>query len=914
MRVLFLAPLLTSKITNQLAELANCLVAVGHEIQILARKVTRVQTAKGLVLSRNDSCVENLRNRVGIDRVTLLHSHVSRKSFPTEAGLDEVDEQRTQGWIELFCPDVVVLSGDDLVMDDPVIHAFKKSPPTPAELRLRQGSDGDWLLSAAHDDVSLKIATTRRALQKDLHANFPRLVGRIGSNQKHIAVLERERSQLNDLIKGAATKPPISVATTGTFKNESLPEVKGELESIKEEDVIFGQTLWVKGWIDWSPHLAIQEVEVLINDHSHRIVPKNVRGEIAENLKNPYIVGFDVRLPLNAGGPPLRVALVLIHKDGRKQVWQRRNCWANDCIPSRHTIPIILGQAIVEPSLLNWSEEHSSNWLRGTVRIDENNPQKIVALQRGKQVACLQLETRGDLPKLNNQKHVEFTFNQALSRETYNPSLPLDIWIEFHDDHLVHWLRCNPLCDTPVEPLHWSLNELQSGTVIQGDSINCTAGPIKDGLNPEIFVNGQRVDTVRTPSQEPAYWSLTIPVAQAGNDIQIHVECGAEYQTLQVWRHIEAPRISQLCAVVVPPASSVASVLPFAANGKSRSILVIRKAPSPTDELYVLAPLSILESAGLVQIKTIELDTDFDNPVKTDKLLTTGTSVVVSRYISDRWIAAITRRKQYLGPIIYLMDDDVAAAIDTHHLPGGYRRRMIKVACGEFQSMIKLCDYFIVTSQNLFSRYSSQKTDLIEPPYLHPPKNLKHLYVEDEITITYQGTEGHRDDLSAIAPALRSIHDSYPHVRLQIIIGNLRFVPHQLKGLARCEVIPPMPWPEYKKFRATASAHIALAPILDTPYNRGKSIVKIFDISSLGAAGIYSNSPPYNAVIEHGVNGILLENDPQMWFKTIKWLIERPEEIRRLANESQKLALEIGDLSRLRDYWTRKLGLKAQYA
>lgn len=62
------------------------------------------------------------------------------------------------------------------------------------------------------------------------------------------------------------------------------------------------------------------------------------------------------------------------------------------------------------------------------------------------------------------------------------------------------------------------------------------------------------------------------------------------------------------------------------------------------------------------------------------------------------------------------------------------------------------------------------------------------------------------------------------------------------------------------------------------------------------------------------MNGILLENDPQMWFKTLKWLIERPEEIRRLATEGQKLALEIGNLSHLKDYWTRKLELKAQYA
>lgn len=913
MRILFIAPLVTARVAHPLSALAQIMIKLGHEVQLLVRQNTRVRTDKGAVLSRNEASVEKLRQQVGADLVALLHTHRSGQVDSADARLDEVDALRVHGWMDMFCPDLVILSGTDLVADDPVLRAFHTRSPAPRALQLRSAPGQASTLADAAGAVVTTIVHEGDVLRKALGTALPKLLDRARSTQGLVGVLDRERARLIELVNGTDAPPVVPVAQ----KKAGLapPEVRGELESIKDGDVVFGSTLWFKGWIDWSPALAIREIEVLINDRTHRVVPSGVRGDMAERLASPDILGFDVRLPLYADGPPLRVAVVLLHKDGRKQVWQRRSVWANDSIPEQHVIPIIVGDAAIVPvSGELASGADTSNWLRGTLRVNEHTVRRLVLFQRGVRIGQVDLKaaTGTSVAGQNSGPGAEYIFGHSLANSVYEQSQSLELWIEWDDGALIHWRRCDPLHEPTCAIANWSLIGVADGDVVRGDTLACELGPLADDARPIVFVNGRHVDTTQVPSAQQSHWSLAVPFAHAGNDVQIRIECGDTHRTLQLWRHVDAPQPSQWCNVAVPERSSVAPH--GAAQGRTRSVLVIRKAPSPTDELYLLGPLLRLASAGLVRVKTIDLDTDAEQPADTDALLTAGTIVVISRYISDRWISALTRHKRRLGPVYYLMDDDVAAAVDTGFLPGGYRTRMTKVACGEFQTMIKLCDRFLVTSEHLRKRYSSGKTDLIEPPFLHPPKDLKHLDSDNRIVVTYQGTEGHRDDLSAIAPALRTLHDLYPQVHLQIIIGNLRFVPAPLKGLPRCEAIPPMPWPAYKEFRAKARAHIALAPILDTPYNRGKSIVKIFDISALGAVGVYTNSAPYNTVIEHGVNGMLVENDPQMWFKALKWLIERPEEIRRLAKEGQKLALDIGDLAHLEKYWMHQMELKVQHA
>ncbi len=57
------------------------------------------------------------------------------------------------------------------------------------------------------------------------------------------------------------------------------------------------------------------------------------------------------------------------------------------------------------------------------------------------------------------------------------------------------------------------------------------------------------------------------------------------------------------------------------------------------------------------------------------------------------------------------------------------------------------------------------------------------------------------------------------------------------------------------------------------------------------------------------MNGLLLNNDPLLWRKAIKWLIERPEELQQMAQAGQALATKRGHVKRLQNYWIQGLGL-----
>jgi hypothetical protein len=881
--------------------MAHSMLELGHEVQVLARQVTRVQTDTGPVLSRNESSIEKLRQQIGTDRVSLLHAHSSRMPSLSETQLDEADTQRVQSWMKIFCPDLVILSGLEFAGEDPVLKAVKTTHSLTKTLQLRQEENLTWTLTDSLNKVVTSIAKESDVLLKTLRQTLPKLFDLTRSTQIQASILTRESERLRVLVSGIAS---LTSQTGMRIAASSMPiaEVHGELESVKDEEVVFGKNLWIKGWLDCSPSQGIREIEVLINDRPYYLKADAVRGEIAEKLKNPDIFGFDAWLPLNSDGPCLNVTLNLLYKDGRKQIWQRRALWANDCIPKVHSIPIVLAHAEIERAAPDHTEPKSAVWLSGSVKVDEHLVRRLVAIQRGQQLADLELAAPDGTVTTGRFRH-------ALSSSAYEPTLPLDLWIELGNEQRFHCLRCAPLLEPSAVARSWAVTNAQSGSVVRGKTFLCTVGPLDEGIQPLVFVNGQRQPVVLVPCAQANHLSLAVPIGDAGNDVQVRIECGFAHQTLQLWHHVEVDTSPVQSSVTVPPFSSVAAPAPSRDLDAPRSVLVIRKAPSPTDELYVTAPLAPLHERGDIRMKVVDLDHETDRSPDMDQLLAPGTAVVISRYISDRWIAAITKHKARLGPVFYLMDDDVAAAVDSHHLPLNYRQRMGKVACGEFQTLIRLCDQFIVTSPHLLWRYSSAKTVLLEPCYLQPPSHLNHLDDQSEIIITYQGTEGHKDDLAVIAPALRSIHDEFKRVSLKIIIGHPRSVPAILKGLKRLEVIKPMSWVEYKKFRAVARAHIALAPMLNTPYNGGKSIIKIFDIAALGAVGIYSNCPPYNAVVEHGVNGLLLDNDPLLWRKAIQWLIERPEDLLQIAQSGQALAAQRGQVKRLQNYWIQSLGL-----
>lgn len=891
MRLIFVAPLCTPRHRRVIVDVAGQLVKDDHDVHVFARESTRVEHGGKCVLSRNQAQLLELDMAFGRDRVSRLHSHASR-ALSGEDMLAAADRERIRRFVSAYAPDAIVVCEDELVgHGGALLDNVEMASGDFLSVRFKAGmGNGGWTVEVDSKVVAPLPDTS--GIREFLHANVLSRLDIVRSRARLNATVSARKLPSESGDAGYTTtargENPGAEKPAVAGKGVRVSSTRGEIESVKDGDVVLGDCLWLKGWVDFSlPQLKCLVIRV--NDRIHRCYPQLVRGELVERNGFANILGFEVRLPVAEEGPRLNVAVMLMTEDGKLHGWKKLFLWADRSVPARYRTPVVVGEA----SCIRNGE---TLVIRGNAAVDGYKMQAVRAVQFGRTV-------KQSFAKENGKVEIDILLD---FRDGFDLLKPVHLWLDIEGEEEVFWQRVQ----VPGEGMSNGalvLDAPPEGTVVRSENFSLCASTDSAARSARLFFNG--VESGRCDITD-GKGSLSVSAGNHANSLLIEaLDDAGCYTSRLVWHYLEAPEERKHQTLVAVP-SDIRLMTMSRRDSPSRRmqrLLLIRRAPAPTDELYVLAPLRKFVTRGALEVVIIDTDTAELSEADLDKYLAPGTHVVVSRYVTDQLVEQITARKASLGSVFYLMDDDVIGAEDSRWLPGGYRSRMMRVAHGEFQAMVALCDRFIVTCDFLARRYASDKTDLIEPPYLHPPANLKHLSRNGEIVVAYHGTMVHRDDINAISPALQRLHDKYAHVRIQIVMGD--YVPAVLKGLSRVEVVPAMPWDDYKKFIEKVRAHIALAPILDTPYNLGKSVIKIMDIAALGAVGVYTRREPYTKYVSNGENGFLLENDPLMWEKTLSWLVERPDAIYKMAVSSQKLAQSVGAIERLEHYWQRALGL-----
>lgn len=152
----------------------------------------------------------------------------------------------------------------------------------------------------------------------------------------------------------------------------------------------------------------------------------------------------------------------------------------------------------------------------------------------------------------------------------------------------------------------------------------------------------------------------------------------------------------------------------------------------------------------------------------------------------------------------------------------------------------------------------------------------------------FSGSWTHDRDFAVIAEPLRHIFQKYPEVRLKVY-GCLH-LPSQLE--AYCDRI------EEYSFSADwrslpekcAGAHIHLAPLEDTVFNRCKSENKWTEAALAGRVVVASRLPELSRIVCQGETGVLCETEAE-WEEALAYLIEHPEVRARIGKNAQKSAL-----------------------
>lgn len=160
--------------------------------------------------------------------------------------------------------------------------------------------------------------------------------------------------------------------------------------------------------------------------------------------------------------------------------------------------------------------------------------------------------------------------------------------------------------------------------------------------------------------------------------------------------------------------------------------------------------------------------------------------------------------------------------------------------------------------------------NVIDPRmYANVRERTKEPRHADDIRIYWGGGGGHYDDLLMVRdPLLRLFHEN---PRIKLVFSN--FIPAWAADLPpfRVFMVPFAHFGAYPKVLKWICADVAIAPLVDNPFNRCKSNVKYLNYAMAGIPGVYSDLDPYGK-IEDGETGMKV--GPDGWYDAIKALID----------------------------------------
>ena len=308
-----------------------------------------------------------------------------------------------------------------------------------------------------------------------------------------------------------------------------------------------------------------------------------------------------------------------------------------------------------------------------------------------------------------------------------------------------------------------------------------------------------------------------------------------------------------------------------------RSLLILHEGNSPTLAYFEAAIRSRFPGVACRLVDTLTT-----SAIEVDK----GTAIVVIRFISSQWQGEITRNIDDLSQVIYFMDDDLFDPSALAALPKAYRTKIIRRSAAQHRWITSYCDNIWVSTPYLARKYAHLNPEVVAA---QPTQQL--LAGRQPVKIAYHGSSSHQAEKYWLREVVEGVLAQCPQASFEI------FGEHEIyklyRDLPRVTVLHPMSWQNYLDYTQHHQIDIGLAPLLESEFNMARGPVKFYDFVRMGAVGIYSNCAPYSDFIEQNINGVLLNNDPQKWIKTLTLLVNSGQKRQALANNAREFAYSL---------------------
>ncbi|MCP3921799.1 MAG: glycosyltransferase family 4 protein [Desulfobacterales bacterium] len=177
-------------------------------------------------------------------------------------------------------------------------------------------------------------------------------------------------------------------------------------------------------------------------------------------------------------------------------------------------------------------------------------------------------------------------------------------------------------------------------------------------------------------------------------------------------------------------------------------------------------------------------------------------------------------------------------------------------------SFLLLCDGAITTTYELKDQIEKLGLTTLRMPNKIDKKYLEYKFQNENpeiIKLLYMsGTYTHGNDFNLVNDIIFDfikVNKDKVHLTLMGEIFNI----DRYKNLSNTTIYPRLPYNEM--MRVINEIDICLFPLENTVFNDSKSVLKWIECGAKGKVLIASNVREYSSVIDHGINGFLVEND-----------------------------------------------------
>ena len=188
--------------------------------------------------------------------------------------------------------------------------------------------------------------------------------------------------------------------------------------------------------------------------------------------------------------------------------------------------------------------------------------------------------------------------------------------------------------------------------------------------------------------------------------------------------------------------------------------------------------------------------------------------------------------------------------------------------------LARMCDAVQFSSHGLLAKFGDlHSRTLLLPNQLWDLPPLTQRAAQNSVTIGWGGSYGHREDLASAIPSLKAVLQARPEARLSIM-GDRRlealfaWVPRDRIVFTQAGSLA-----AYHSF--LNSLDIGIAPLLDTPFNRGRSDVKHLEYAAHGVVAVCADLVPYHFNVRTWNNGVLFSSSQSLQDALLR-LIDEP--------------------------------------